>query len=291
MKTNKTASVAVGTTRKSIETRQPTWLSRNVRQVCDGGFGCRTRYLVTVAWLTSIPSFNNSPWMRGAPHNRFSRLIRWMSLRISFEICGRPDFPWRDFHFQNKRNPWRCPPTTVSGLTMTRASFQRGHRRERKTQNTRSSGRSRGRGLSRFKTTTCWRRAMFSSRNDARLRSNSRMKVTRNLAIVCMLQTVAGSGLKCREFRGRRNFEERHPGRARPAAPTGAASPQCSQSSMRSKQSLTIATRNRPDDPAPSARHARALQVNILPIFSLSWLHPLKSWSLRKTRCGSLLKM
>ncbi len=72
MKTNRTANVAVGTTKKSVETRQPTWLSRNVRHVCDGGFRCHTMYLDTVASDASIPSCMSSPWMRGAPHNRFS---------------------------------------------------------------------------------------------------------------------------------------------------------------------------------------------------------------------------
>ncbi len=156
-----------------------------------------------------MPSFNHSPWMRGALHNRFSWLIRWMSSRISFGARGRPGLPWQDFHFQNRRNPCQCQPITVWGLTMTRASFQRGHRRERKTQNTRSRGQSHGRGLSRFSTATCWRRAMFSSCNVARLRTISRTKATRITTIVCMLQTVAGSGLKCQDFCGRRGFEER----------------------------------------------------------------------------------
>ena len=31
------------------------------------------------------------------------------------------------------------------------------------------------------------------------------------MTIVCMLQTVAGSGLKCQNFCGRRGFEERQP--------------------------------------------------------------------------------
>ena len=47
---------------------------------------------------------SSSPWMRGAPHNGFSRLIRWMSSRISFEVRGRPGLPWQDFQFQNRRN-------------------------------------------------------------------------------------------------------------------------------------------------------------------------------------------
>src|SRR5437870_4672194 len=37
-KTNKTLNITVGTTKKSTATRLPTWLSRKVRQVCDGGF-------------------------------------------------------------------------------------------------------------------------------------------------------------------------------------------------------------------------------------------------------------
>jgi hypothetical protein len=50
---------------------------------------------------------------------------------------------------------------------------------------------------------------MFSSCNVARLRTISRTKATRITTIVCMLQTVAGGGLKRQVFRGRRDFEER----------------------------------------------------------------------------------
>ncbi|MEE8439721.1 MAG: hypothetical protein V3S07_09035, partial [Micropepsaceae bacterium] len=44
-------------------------------------------------------------------------------------------------------------------------------------------------------------------------------------------------------------------------------------------RSPPTATDDPPGDPAPSARHARALQVNILPRSS-SWLHLLKARSL-----------
>ena len=50
---------------------------------------------------------------------------------------------------------------------------------------------------------------MFSSCNVARFRTISRTKATRITTIVCMLQTLAGSGLKCQDFYGRRGFEER----------------------------------------------------------------------------------
>ena len=46
-----------------------------------------------------IPSINNSPWIRGAPHNGFWRLIRRISARISELILGRPP-TWRDFQPQ-----------------------------------------------------------------------------------------------------------------------------------------------------------------------------------------------
>ena len=52
--------------------------------------------LPTVDSATSIPSINNSPWIRGAPHSGFSRLIRRISARISESILGRPP-TWRDF--------------------------------------------------------------------------------------------------------------------------------------------------------------------------------------------------
>jgi hypothetical protein len=67
------------------------WLCRNVRQVCDGGPRCRIMYLETVDSAISKPSFRSSPWMRGAPHNGFSLLIRWMRSRSSRLTGGLPE--------------------------------------------------------------------------------------------------------------------------------------------------------------------------------------------------------
>jgi len=58
---------------------------------------------------------------------------------------------------------------------------------------------------------------MFSSRNVARLRTISRTKATRTVTIVCMFRTVAGCGLKCQDFCGRRGFEERQVAQSLPA--------------------------------------------------------------------------
>jgi hypothetical protein len=70
-----------------------------VRQLCDGGPRRQIMYLETVDSVTSKPSCSNSPWMRGAPHNGFSLLIRRISSRSSRSTLGRPTRP-RDFQRQ-----------------------------------------------------------------------------------------------------------------------------------------------------------------------------------------------
>ena len=60
----------------------------------EGTLGRHGRYLPTVAWLTSMPSMSNSPWIRGAPHNGFAVLILRIRSRTSRLMPGRPR--WRD---------------------------------------------------------------------------------------------------------------------------------------------------------------------------------------------------
>ena len=61
-KTNNTSNIPVGPVKTSTETSVPTWLARKVRPVCDGGgVRRRTKYLETVAWETSRPSFWSWP--------------------------------------------------------------------------------------------------------------------------------------------------------------------------------------------------------------------------------------
>ena len=130
------------------------------------------------------PSFKSSPWIRGAPHRVFSRDIRRTRSRISLDTGGRPGFPRRDFHVQKSLNPLRCQPMTVSGLTITRAWRQPGHRQDRMTQKTLSAFRSNGRGLCRFRTATCCRRARISVWSAARSAKIS--------MILCMPERVSG---------------------------------------------------------------------------------------------------
>jgi hypothetical protein len=57
------------------------WLNsfaRNVRQLCDGAFIRSRIYRETVRSETGMPSFSNSPWIRGAPQRIFSAAMRRM---------------------------------------------------------------------------------------------------------------------------------------------------------------------------------------------------------------------
>src|SRR4051812_17016095 len=68
--------------------------------------------------------------------------------------------------------------------------------------------------------------------------------------------------------------------------PSCAGSRPSSRSWPRSTGWPRTASRARLGDPAPSGPRARGPQEN-RGVCALSWLHPLKSWSLRETRCGS----
>ena len=149
------------------------------------------------------PSFKSSPWIRGAPHRVFSRDIRRTRWRISLDTGGRPGFLRRDFHVQKSLNPLRCQPMTVSGLTITRAWRQPGHRQDRMTQKTLSAFRSDGRGLFRFRTATCCRRARISVWSAARSAKIS--------MILCMPERVSGGDAKFQGFCDRWNKWEGQP--------------------------------------------------------------------------------
>src|SRR5947207_15341859 len=94
-------------------------------------------YFDTVACETVKPSFSNSPWILGAPHSGFARLIRRIRSRSPVLILGRP--------------------ATCSECRQLVHSF------DRKTQKIRSISVSRGRGSRAFHTASCCRSARFSS--------------------------------------------------------------------------------------------------------------------------------
>src|SRR5450756_670637 len=76
--------------------------------------------------------------------------------------------------------------------------------------------------------------------------------------------------------------------RPRPSSPTHAMSAAYSRSSLRSKQPPPTARHVGPHGPEPSAPHGSGPQERICSSSCLSWLHLLKSWSLRQSRGGSI---
>jgi hypothetical protein len=67
-----------------------------------------------------------SPLMRGAPQSGLASHISRISLRVSPAIGFRLD---RERQRQKSRKPWQCHRTTVTGLTRTGVSRQRGQTR------------------------------------------------------------------------------------------------------------------------------------------------------------------
>src|SRR5262245_38190110 len=147
---------------KSIETNSRKWLSRNVRQVCEGGFLFFGISRETVLSEISIPSLSSSPWMRGAPHSGLACVICLIMALIRELAQGRPPIFRRDSLVQKCRKPLRCQPMTVSGLTMSKWSRHSDQIRDNQTQNRRSFVLIAGRFWVRFRMASCCRKARFS---------------------------------------------------------------------------------------------------------------------------------
>ena len=92
---------------------------------------------------------------------------RRMSARTSGATAGRPGPFRRLFQAQKSLKPARCHRITVAGWTTETASVQPPHRRDSRTQSSRSEGRRRGRGAVRWRTASWCRNARFSSTRDA----------------------------------------------------------------------------------------------------------------------------
>ena len=115
------------------------------------------------------------------------------------------------FKVQNRRKPLRCQPITVVGFTIARASRQSGQKVEIRTQNQRSDGYSRGRGVFRFSTASCWRIARLSKYEAANARSSRcRRTTTSRMSIFRMAERLSGRWLDSQGFCGVRGFDEPH---------------------------------------------------------------------------------
>ena len=113
----------------------------------------------------AIPSFSNSPWIRGAPHRKFSAAMRRIRSRDDESIRGLPGRLAR--RRQRRRTPSRCHRSTGAGWTSTSASLHRGHNHRNNSQSRRSAARKRR--CERARTPSWWRRASVSSRRSIRV--------------------------------------------------------------------------------------------------------------------------
>ena len=158
---------------RSIAAMPSAWLRRKVFHPCDGAALLRAIYLATLVWPISMPSLRSSPWILGAPHNRFARLISRISRRISSGTIGRSRRR-RDFQRQYDLKPARCQRITVSGRTMARASYILGNRRQTAPNISLSIEMKRARlGQDRRSTLICCLRTRISASSATRDRSRS----------------------------------------------------------------------------------------------------------------------
>ena len=128
-----------GTTKKSIAAISVIWLLIKVFQLCDGGFRLfRLMIPDTDRSDISIPSFSNSPWIRGAPHIGLDEDNFSTRDFTSASNLGRPGLAPPDFWRQYNLNARLCQRITVAGCTITNESRQLGQTLDNTFQNTRS---------------------------------------------------------------------------------------------------------------------------------------------------------
>src|SRR5262249_41969983 len=134
----RTRKCAVTTVAKSQAIKELAWFLMKVFQRCpDTRLGPESKslgqYFLTVRGDTRIPSLSeSSSATRSCPQVGLLVAISAISRRMSF---GSRGLPARDRQLQNSLKPLRCQRIRVSGLTITRASFQSNSR----DQNTRDS--------------------------------------------------------------------------------------------------------------------------------------------------------
>ena len=142
--------------------------------------------------------------MRGAPQVGFSATIRKMRSRNSVLTHFLPvRIRCRESHVQYSLKPSRCQRTTVSGWTRINACFHLGQNRCNITQKHLSDAANRGRGVFRFKTESCCRRARFSKSRSRRERKNRAGKTARSLrrrSMLSVLHVDRQTGCVCYRF-------------------------------------------------------------------------------------------
>src|SRR5450631_9693 len=160
------------------------WLLRMAahRLAGSGRLGALRIQRNTVRSERSKPSIFSSPWMRGEPHVEFSATMRKISSRNSLLTHFLPvRTRCRESHVQYSLNPARCQRTTVSGWTRINACVHSGQSCRKITQKNLPEMETCGRGYRCFRTTSCWRRAKFSSSRSRRELKMRVKKTTKDL--------------------------------------------------------------------------------------------------------------
>ena len=138
--------MSVGTAKKSMATVEPTWFSRNVRQVCEGGVRRRgISRKISSAQDPQIPASTTLREYAARPRVGSPGPSLGLRRRTSARTCGRPPFG-RDCRVHNHAKPRRCQAMTVVGLTIPKADLQSDHASRRPTQNSRLDQRTVGFG-------------------------------------------------------------------------------------------------------------------------------------------------
>jgi hypothetical protein len=119
---------------------------------------------------TWCPSRRTSPWIRTAPHRRFSLATRRINAVSSSGIGGRPGaLGWRYL----AAAILLCRRSKVPGVTIRRARCAFGRIRASAASTARSFHASRGFGFARRKIAASWRSASISASLDAEERANN----------------------------------------------------------------------------------------------------------------------
>jgi len=166
------------------------WFRKNVshRWAGSGVRGTRRIHRETDGSEISKPSLSSSPWMRGAPHVGFSAAMRKIKARISLLTGFRPPgLCTPEMSRQYRRNPARCHPTTVLGVTRISGVFQPAQSVRNTIQNNLCRALSYRRGRLACEVKSCLRRAQIFE--DKIL---SRTEGTDNPADECRTHEIIG---------------------------------------------------------------------------------------------------
>jgi len=151
-----------GTVKNSRATRSRTWSVKNARRL-GSGVVCRVgRRGEPVRSATVIPSFDPSPWIRGAPPSGWAAAMRGPRAWISAWTGGRPPVGRPESLVPSWPKRRRCHRTPMAGAPSTRAALNPPRPWPAGPTRGALSWRSLGRGTVLVSAASWWRQARYS---------------------------------------------------------------------------------------------------------------------------------